>query len=234
MDGASAARVADALDRVVRPLSLAASGRLALHASGVAAGPGLVLCGPSGVGKSTVAAGLAARGHAVWADDVVVFEPVAVNAAVKAVSLPFELRPRPWQTRVEKDAPVFPGVRFPAEPEKDAAFFPGGFFSVGLGPEGKDAPVFPAVEVGAVCRLERGQVETPVLRAVRGAAALMEVVPHALTFDPEDPEERRRIAAAALETVAVTPVWRLTFGPGRASFEAVLRLLEEHFLTVSS
>jgi hypothetical protein len=52
-------------------LLLRLRGVTCLHASAVRIGAGAVLvCGPAGAGKSTTAAALAARGHAVLADDV--------------------------------------------------------------------------------------------------------------------------------------------------------------------
>lgn len=50
-------------------------GLTCLHASAVAVdGRAFLLCGPSGLGKSTTAAAFAARGHAVLADDVAALE----------------------------------------------------------------------------------------------------------------------------------------------------------------
>jgi hypothetical protein len=54
---------------------LRARGLTCLHASAVAVGGrALLLCGGSGAGKSTTAAGFAARGHRVLADDVAALE----------------------------------------------------------------------------------------------------------------------------------------------------------------
>lgn len=62
----------------ILPLLLAELGELALHACAVVAPSGAILfCGPSGRGKSTLAAALAARGHAVLAEDVTVIADVA-------------------------------------------------------------------------------------------------------------------------------------------------------------
>ena len=59
------------------PLMLAERGDLALHAAAVAdAGRAIIVCGPTGRGKSTIAAALAAQGYAILSDDgVVVSEP---------------------------------------------------------------------------------------------------------------------------------------------------------------
>ena len=55
-------------------------GLLALHASAVASGAAVHACtAPSGEGKSTLAAALAARGHAFFADDVLLLDPAAFD-----------------------------------------------------------------------------------------------------------------------------------------------------------
>ncbi len=65
------------------PLLLAELGQLALHACAVDGPAGAILfCGPSGRGKSTVAAALAVRGHAVLADDVTVIADLAARPTV--------------------------------------------------------------------------------------------------------------------------------------------------------
>jgi hypothetical protein len=86
--------VGDAFERSVLPMALQALGGEALHASGVVGPSGVVaLCGDSGVGKSTLAWALSARGHLLWADDAVAFE--ISDAGVTAVPLPFRINLRP-------------------------------------------------------------------------------------------------------------------------------------------
>jgi hypothetical protein len=90
---ATAEVVADAFERSVLPMALQALGGEALHASGVLGPSGVVaLCGDSGVGKSTLASALGARGYPVWADDAVAFE--VAGADVVAVPLPFRINLR--------------------------------------------------------------------------------------------------------------------------------------------
>lgn len=86
--------VVDAFERTVLPLALQFFGAEALHASAVL-GPGgvVALCGDSGVGKSTLAHVLSTRGHELWADDAVVFDPR--DGGVVAVPLPFRPMLRP-------------------------------------------------------------------------------------------------------------------------------------------
>lgn len=60
-------------------------GLTCLHASAVAVDGGAVLvCGPAGAGKSTTAAALAARGHAVLADDVAALDASGGGVTVRA------------------------------------------------------------------------------------------------------------------------------------------------------
>jgi hypothetical protein len=72
------------LGSTIMPLLLAERGDLALHASAVVAdGEAVLFCGPSGRGKSVIAAALALRGHPVLSDDGVVLSDLTT-------------RPRAW------------------------------------------------------------------------------------------------------------------------------------------
>ena len=65
--------VEEAYWRSVLPLFLQHQGVQALHASAVMGPDGVVgICGRAGAGKSTLAYGLNARGHRLWADDALV------------------------------------------------------------------------------------------------------------------------------------------------------------------
>lgn len=76
LPGAAPDRVARALHHIARPLAWAASGRVVLHAAAVGSSSrSLVFCGPSGVGKSTMASALESRGWTLRADDAVALEP---------------------------------------------------------------------------------------------------------------------------------------------------------------
>jgi hypothetical protein len=61
-----------------------------VHGSGVIVAPGgmvAAFCGRTEVGKSTVAYGLALRGHGLWADDAVAFK--AADGLLRTFALPF-------------------------------------------------------------------------------------------------------------------------------------------------
>jgi hypothetical protein len=78
-------------ERFVRPLLVQLRGAEVLHASATLGAHGVVaFTGPSHSGKSTLAAALARRGRAQWADDAVVLS--VGDAAITAHAIPF--RPR--------------------------------------------------------------------------------------------------------------------------------------------
>lgn len=65
--------VDDLFSSAVRPFFLQVQGYEVLHASAVQTPEGVIaFCGFSGDGKTTIAYGLARKGHALWADDAVV------------------------------------------------------------------------------------------------------------------------------------------------------------------
>jgi len=75
-DGASeSGRLRHLVGGIALGLVLHQRGRLTLHAAAVSvAGRAVVIVGPKGAGKSTLAAALCERGHAVLTDDVVAFD----------------------------------------------------------------------------------------------------------------------------------------------------------------
>ena len=76
-------------DRDVLPFFVLASGLEVLHASAVLFPAGVaVFCAASGVGKTTLALGVASRGHRLWADDSVAIQEVS------AIPMPFAPRLR--------------------------------------------------------------------------------------------------------------------------------------------
>lgn len=89
----------DMLGRVL-PLALHRAGALSLHGSAVAtAGGAMLLLGPKGRGKSTLALALAQRGAPLLTDDVAVVEP-----GQSAGGLPCRVRPGVHAVRLWDDA----------------------------------------------------------------------------------------------------------------------------------
>lgn len=182
--GVTPATVRDAFLATVLPLALQARGRQLLHASAVDTARGLVaLCGGSGVGKSTLAAGLARRGFPQWSDDSVLLADDLGRGGegpVDCLHLPFRPRLQPdvrgrWE---EGEAPprlvLAPGARRPLR---------------------------------CVLVLCRGEV--PAVRPVAlGAEALPVLLDNAYRF-PGPSETTHALVLAFLDLVARVPVRRL-------------------------
>ncbi len=95
--GADAAEASSTLMSPVQAVLWHQRGLLPLHASVIGVnGVAVALAGPSGVGKSTLAAALAAGGHEVLADDICI-----VDAANGADVLPGAARLRLWRDAVD-------------------------------------------------------------------------------------------------------------------------------------
>ena len=190
--------VQEVYDRHVLPVALQALGCEALHASGVRSRHGvLALCGPSGVGKSTLAFALGRQGHPIWADDSVVFEPCRGRAL--AVPIPFRLRLRP---------PV-------------ASFFSlaAGAASGGRMPSGESPPL------AAVFLLERFTASPGAcpleLRRLSGADAFVGTLRHVNCFSSKDRERTRRLIGNYLDLAASVPLFTLRFASGFARLAEV-------------
>jgi len=98
--GIGEAEIEEWCDRVVVPFAIQLQeGLQVLHAGGaLMSGIGVVaLCGVTTAGKSTTVAGLGGRGHAPWADDLLVF--TVVKDVPLVLPLPFELNLRPESVR---------------------------------------------------------------------------------------------------------------------------------------
>jgi hypothetical protein len=194
----------------VLPLVLQACGTEVLHASAVRGPHGVaVFCGGTGTGKSSVAFGLARRGHSLWADDAVALE--FSDAAVHAVPLPFETRLRP-------SAATF----FGAPPAAGVAGARQG--------DGADMGTARA-RIASVCVLTRASVPGAVaIRRLRGSAALAAVLPHAQCFQLDDPDPKRRMIGRYLDLTARVPVLAVDFEPAFDVFSLVLDEVERTVL----
>jgi len=196
--------VQDAYYNVALPFALqVVLGRQALHASGalVAQAGVVAFCGFSGAGKTTLAYGLSRRGHAVWGDDVVAFD-ASGRQTITSLRLPFELNLR----------------------EASAAFF--GATDARAGDLGEEPREWESAPLAAVYILEqvdgRRSLQKP--RRLAPDEALVAVLAHAYTFQPQTDAERRRMMRDYLELVARVPVFRL---PRRPGFDTLPALLDE-------
>lgn len=190
----------DAFQRMVVPIALHVRGRQVLHASAILDQERVVaFCGPSGAGKSTLAYALAQRGHLLWADDAVAFEP---SDPPRALQLPFRARLRP-------DSAAWFGD---GSPDQSSGLF--------------TPPPLPQAgqQLGAIITLERG--EDLDIERLTPAAAFPALLPHAYYFMLDDSELLVRLIGRYLELAARVPVLRLRFSPGLENLDAIVKTVE--------
>jgi hypothetical protein len=187
----------DAFRRIVLPMALQARGQEVLHASGVLGPSGVIaLCAVSETGKSTLAYGLAARGHALWADDAVAF---VLGDRVEAVPLPFTLRLRP-QSAAYFDEEGSPELQL-----------------------GDDAEV---AAICVLERLPGSEGEPVEIQRLDPVDAFPAVLAHAYSFSLENAARKRAMMDAYLELVTRVPVLRVRLREGLDRLPAILDALE--------
>ncbi len=202
--GADRAVVADIFERFVVPLVLHAGGREALHASAISrlGTSAVAFCAPSGTGKSTVACGLAMRGHTVVTDDGLLVED-GTPPRVRAVTTDLRLRPES-------------SAHFGLSPTAGRSVLGAGQF--------KSAR---AATLGGIMVLDRQPHRAdPVVARLAGGEALAAVLAHAHCLDPTDDRRRALTVARYLEIVASVPVWQLAYATGFETLGATLDLIE--------
>ena len=187
-------------------------GLLPLHASVVGVnGRALALAGPSGVGKSTLAAALSARGHHAMADDICI-----VDAADGADVLPTAPRLRLW-----RDALQHLGIAVDGLPR---ALSHSDKYLVDCGKEGETEPR----KLGAIVLLSRQACGTVAIERLRGARSVMELqgvvhMPRAARALGLDPAVFTGLTKLATFGVAV---WQLVMPKNRTCLdEAVAKIL---------
>ncbi len=212
-ESADSEAVQDAYYGAALPLVVQATrGLEVLHASAVlvaAKDRVAAFCGISQSGKSTVAYGLAARGHVHWGDDALAFRVDPARGAT-AVGLPFTVKLR------KSSAELF-GV----SPDRVAVVEES---------QWKSAPL------AAVFLLEPGDAEqsgerVPIERLNSGDA-LHALLPNAYRFRPQTDERRRETMRSYLELVASVPIFRACFPRGLARLRGLLDELEQRMLAL--
>jgi hypothetical protein len=201
--GASRHLIDDVFHRSLRAIILQSQGFEALHASGVLVnGSVIALTGRRHSGKSTLAYAMGQAGFGAFADDSVVLRCDAEGIAAHAMSFTPRLRP---EARAH-------------------------FGETAAGARHTSAPV--SAPLGAIILLRQTEEHdaTSMLRRLPGPEALTAVLPHAYTFDIEDPAERRRLVEHYLGMVATVPVFELIYRPDfgrlRELITAVTSVLE--------
>lgn len=196
--GATEAAVLDGFARQALPLLLQMQGLECLHASAILTDAGVVaMCGVSGTGKSTVAAGLARRGYRMWADDAVVVRTEPGSAPL-SVPLPFSSRLDATACQLVRSLPW----REPLMPAGDGCARP----LIGIA-------VFERVPAGA-----------PDLEALHPVPAFRAVIDHSLS-PLTDLGQNRLLCETHLDLVAKVPVYRIRFSPSARRFGALVTLL---------
>jgi hypothetical protein len=204
------ARIRATYRRAVLPMVLQARGTEVLHASAVITERGvLALAGPSGVGKSTLAMGLAGRGYRPWADDVVAWD--VSDGVARVLPLPFGVRLRPPAAAFFRREPVEGPAgkveisRFPRSPSRRPA------------------------SLAAVCVLERGPDDdgAVVIEELSASAAFRVILPHAFCFDLGDPSCKRRMTERYLQLAIRVPCFAVRFGHGLSRLASLLDAVEK-------
>ncbi len=190
--------VTDGYHRLAAPLLMTYRGAQHLHASAVVTSVGVVaLCATSGTGKSTTAAALERHGFSLWADDAVVFATGTESESPLSVRLPTALRLDETASQLIATLSA-PGMA------------PGRAVTGDLLP------------LAGVILLERGDAGETTTASLSSGVALAGLLRHALCFTPRQPSTQRRLAEDYLSVVASVPVLRVTFGPDRERFKALI------------
>jgi hypothetical protein len=183
-----------------------------LHASAVlvaARDRVAAFCGISESGKSTLAYGLASRGHVHWGDDALAFHVDRTREAT-AVGLPFTVNLRKGAAEL-----------FGTSPDRAALVEES---------QGRSAPL------GVVFVLDPGTAQPSggrlQIERMSSGSALYELLPNAYRFRPQTDEHRRETMRSYLELVASVPIFRLRFPRGLAGLSELLDELEERVLAL--
>jgi len=193
-------------------------GVLCLHAAGVViGGRAVALAGPAGIGKSTFAAMLGARGHEVVTDDV---------SAFTSRDGMFVIQPGPARLRPRPDAIGLISRTV-------------GTLSWNLASDGRYAEIslsqpsltqrLEATSLGAICFLERGPaVAGARLVPLHPADALERLLGDTWGEPPADRSMRAHEFREVSELVAVTSSHLLQFDPAEMDPAVVCRLIERN------
>jgi hypothetical protein len=210
--GADRDAVVDAYLGTALPFVLQATrGLEVLHASAVIVRPhGCVaaFCGRTETGKTTVAYGLAARGHGHWADDSVAFE-VGDDLRLRAIGLPFMVNLRDTSSAYFDSAGL--------HPERSA---------MGGRSESFEGSAAQLESVFVLDPVDDDSVEAAQLERLEPGVALRTLLPNAYRFRPETRERGRQTMAAYLELVALIPVWAVRYRRDIDGLPELLDVLE--------
>jgi hypothetical protein len=176
----------------VRPRTLAYQGEFVLHAGAIViAGRALAFPGPSGRGKSTLAASLQRAGATLLGDDALIVASDAGIHTVRAVYPSLRLLP-------DSLAHLFPEP----PPTSDVAHY-SDKRSVKVAASGS-APL------AALCFLG-GHSESIVLRRMSTAETCVGLIANSFSLNPPDPADARRKLATASVLASDLPAWEISY-----------------------
>jgi hypothetical protein len=172
-----------------------------LHASAVLSPNGVVgFCGRPRSGKSTIAYGLATRGHLHWADDALAFD--AATQPATAFPLPFAARLRP--------EPAAHYARLGANPQSapDQPQLLHALFILDRG------------RTNASGRIE--------INPLSAAKRFLATLAHASYYDLPDEARRERMIDQFLRLAGTVPLFTVSFPAGLQHLESLLDRIEAH------
>jgi hypothetical protein len=167
-----------------------------------------VFSGSTECGKSTVAYGLALRGHGLWADDCVAFQ-LDDGGSARSVGLPFAVKLR----------------------EASAAHFAANGSGNRVEPSSFEGASAPLGSVFLLEPVDEKRIPAANFERLEPGDALGALLPNAYRFRPAPEERRRQTMTAYLELVASVPVWRVRYPRVMDRLSDLLSGLESHMAT---
>lgn len=224
--GVPAEQVADLYFNQALPLLMGVSGDLVIHASGVAVrGQALGFIGPTGRGKSTLAASFARMGHPFLTDDGLILDCAGQG---------YEVRPRRPILRLR--------------PDSEAMIAQGPAAGMAMAGEMADADDLPfktrvaaradipfhetAVPLAALYVLvEPADVAAPVFERLAAPAALSALMQHSFILDVEDKARLRGLFGRLALLAEAVPCFALDYPRRYDALPSVLDAIIEHGAT---
>ncbi len=201
-DGFDAGTLAQWLMGPVLAVASLQRDRLVLHGATVQIGPAaIIVIGHSGVGKSTIAAACAARGHAVLADDITVIDDAATGWPQLHAHAPL--------VRLHEAPEVLPVMARWAASDKQAFALPAA------------APGSP--EIAAIVSVADGDAG---LERLSAAAAAFALVTYSFCQPILTGAQRAANLRQCAHVASRVPVWRVTRPRDLSAVQEVVRVLE--------
>ena len=200
--GADREALHDSFIRGVLPVVLVGREHEALHASAIGAGGHVIaFCARSGVGKSSLALGLAARGRSHWADDTVLL--TAEPGTPQSWSLPFP-------SRVDAGARQALGLT-----ERQVPRVPTGVIA-------------PLSRVYLLSRDPALDPAAPVIEDLASPTLFERLLAHAHPFELGGAERRRRMIERLMSVAGSVPGFEIRFAPSLAALPALVDAVGRH------